>query len=76
MAKKYFEQWLWELAAAENLQLSLESTMLFFVEDCKNKFQTLPFSGVLACHQNVLAEWSIQTIMCMVWTLTLHVSLH
>ncbi len=47
-----------------------------FVEDCKNKFQTLSFSGVGAHHLNAVAKQSIQTSMYMAWTFMIHISLH
>ncbi len=43
MAKKHFEQWLWELAAIEIHHLHSDNGIFnaeLFVEDCKNKFQT------------------------------------
>ncbi len=79
MAKERFEQWLWELAAAETHHLHSDNGIFnaeLFVEDCKNKFQTQSFSGVGAHHQNALAERSIQTIMYMTRTLMVHISLH
>ncbi len=79
MAKERFEQWLWELAAAEIHHLHSDNGIFnteLFVKDCKNKFQTQSFSRVGAHHQNALAERSIQTIMYMARTFMVHVSLH
>ena len=62
MAKECFEQWLWELAAAEIYHLHSDNGIFnaeLFVEDCKNKFQTQSFSEIGAHHQNALAERSI-----------------
>ncbi len=53
MVMEFFEQWLWELAAAK----------ICFDDDSKNKFQTQSFSRVGAHYQKTLAEQSIQTIM-------------
>ncbi len=46
------------------------------MEDCKNKLQTQSFAGIVAHHQNTIAEWSIQTILYMAWIFMVHVSLH
>ncbi len=79
MAKEHCKQWLWELGAAEIHHLHSDNGIFhaeLFVEDCKNKFQTQSFSGVVSHHQNTLAEWSIQTIMYMASTFFVHVSMH
>ncbi len=79
MAKEHFEQWLWELAAAEihhrHSFIGIFNAEIF-VEDCKSKCQSQTFSGVGAHHQSALAEQLIQTIMYMAGTFMVQVSLH
>ncbi len=62
MGKGHFEQWLWELAAAEIHHLHRDNRIFnaeLFVEDCKNMFQMQSFSGVGAHHHNPIVEWLI-----------------
>ena len=59
MSKIRFEEWLWEMAAAEISHLHSGDgifTADMCCADCKMKNQTQSFSGVGAKHQNVMAE--------------------
>ena len=79
MSKVRFEEWLWEMAAAEIKHLHSDNgvfTADMFRDDCKMKHQSQSFSGVGAKHQNSIAERAIQTIMYMARTFMVHVSLH
>ena len=79
MSKVRFEEWLWEMAAAEIKHLHSDNgvfTADMFRDDCKIKHQSQSFSGVGAKHQNSIAERAIQTIMYMARTFMVHVSLH
>eukprot|EP00804_Cyclotella_cryptica_P014513 CCRYP_004809-RB/>CCRYP_004809-RB protein AED:0.52 eAED:0.36 QI:0/0/0/1/0/0/2/0/183 len=72
MSKMRFEEWLWEIAAAEISHLHSDNgifTADMFRADCKQKHQSQSFSGVGAKHQNALAERAIQTIIYMARTL-------
>eukprot|EP00804_Cyclotella_cryptica_P017061 CCRYP_003305-RA/>CCRYP_003305-RA protein AED:0.17 eAED:0.17 QI:0/-1/0/1/-1/1/1/0/125 len=79
MAKMRFEEWLWEITAAEILHLHSDNSIFtadMFRADCKQKHQSQSFSGVGARHQNDLAEHAIQTITYMARTFMVQVSLH
>ncbi len=79
MSKMHFEEWLWEIAAAEISHLHSDNgifTADMFCADCKMKNQTQSFSGVGAKHQNAMAEKAIQTIIYMARTCMVHVSPH
>ena len=79
MSKMHFEEWLWEVAAAEISHLYSDNgifTSDMFRADCKQKHQSQSFSGVGAKHQNAMAERAIQTVTYMARTFMVHVSLH
>jgi hypothetical protein len=79
MSKMRFEEWLWEMAAAEISHLHSNNgifTTDMLRADCKMKNQTQSFSGVGVKHQNAMAERPIQTIIYMARTFMVHVSLH
>ncbi len=78
MSKMRFEEWLWEMAAAEISHLHSDNSIFtadMFHADCKMKNQTQSFLGVGAKHQNSLAERAIQTIIYMARTFMVRVSL-
>ena len=73
MAKVYFEECLWETAAAEISHLHSDNGISLWIvdmfwADCKMKNQSQSFSEVGAKHQNAMAERAIQTIMHMART--------
>eukprot|EP00804_Cyclotella_cryptica_P023036 CCRYP_000302-RA/>CCRYP_000302-RA protein AED:0.27 eAED:0.10 QI:0/0/0/1/0/0/2/0/149 len=73
MSKVCFEEWLWELTAAEIKNLRSDNgvfTADIFCDDCKIKHQSQSFSGVGAKHQNLIAERVIQPIIYIWLTLS------
>ena len=79
MSKIYFEEWLWEMVAAEITHLHSDNgifTTDMFCADCKSKHRSESFSCVGAKHQNSLSERAIQTIVYMARTFMVHVSVY
>jgi len=79
MTKILFEEWLWEMAAAEINHLHSDNGVFtddMFGKDCKSKHQSQSLSGVGAKYQNSITERAIQTIMYMARTFMFNVSLH
>eukprot|EP00804_Cyclotella_cryptica_P015898 CCRYP_006377-RA/>CCRYP_006377-RA protein AED:0.16 eAED:0.08 QI:0/0/0/1/0/0/2/0/228 len=68
MSKVHFDEWLWEMAAAEIKHRHSDNGVFaadMFRCDCEKKHQSQRFSGVGAKHQNLITERAIQTIMYM-----------
>jgi len=78
MTKIWFDEWLWEMPAAEITHLLSDNgvfTADIFHDDSKMKNQSESFSGVGVNYQNAMAERAIQTNISMTRTFMVHVSL-